>query len=228
MSQIISKNVQANLRQYWNDLPLIKKIDKTIFNFLRNDNRSKIVSVLSRGVKDLDESGKEFIRHAMTVQEIQSQIKEIHNCDITETNTHFHIQKLIDKGFVKEILEIKTGRRPKKYFGRTAKIFLDSGESETYNIEEDEFTKRLLDLITRINPALEKDAIQKKFEEYKEKKSKLLMVKIDDWMEKYNTQILDSEIEFKRLFLYIFKALSHNEEFSQFFSEILEMLDYSS
>lgn len=227
MPQLISENIQAVLRQYWNDLPLVKKIDKSTFNFLRNDNRSKIVSVLSRGVKDFDELRNEFIRHALTVQEIQSQIKETQKCDITETNTHFHIQKLIDKGFVKEIIEIKTGRRPKKYFGRTAKIFLDSGESDKYNIEEDDFTIRLIDLITKINPSLEKSVIQSKFEDFKEKKSKLLMEKIDAWMEKYNSEILESEIEFKQLFLYIFKALTHNNEFSLFFSEILEMLDYS-
>ena len=220
-------SIQETLKQYWNELPLIKKIDREKdFQFLTNDNRAKIISVLSKGKKDT-ENNKEFIRHALTVQEIQAQIKEQFKYDITETNTHFHIQKLIDKGFIQEVLEIKTGRRPKKFFGRTAKIFLSSGESPKVNIEDDDFTKRLIDLIARINPKLKKEDLLPKFEDMFRKKTELGMEKIGDWMEKNNSQILESEIEFKELFLYINKALTYNNEFIKFYSDVLEMLKYS-
>lgn len=217
------------LQEYWNELPLIKKVNnKTDFAFLENENRFKIINVLSHGINDFNYAqSKNYIRHAFTIKEIKSQIKIHHNYSITEANIHFHIQKLAEKGFVKEVLEIETGRRPKKYYGRTAKIFLSSDESSETDVnyaEKDEFTKKLIELIVRINPSTSRKEILDKFNFAYKSKAKIDNEKIGKWMDQYTKDIVDSEIEFKELFLYISKAYTFNTEFLELYNFILETL----
>ena len=228
-----TKDDQKKLIKYWNELQLTKKIPKNDdFKFLENENRYKIITILSQGIEDKNiENSQVFIRHALTAHEIRTQIKKLHDYDITEANIHFHIQKLIDKGFIKEVHEIKTGRRPKKYYGRTAKMFLASeedGDSKIEKIGEDEFIRKLIDLILLINPSIERDAILSRFKVIYESKKLIDYNVIEKWMTKYKDEITKTEIEFRELYLYISKAMTFNEDFVNFYSFILENLKFQT
>ncbi|MCE7734156.1 MAG: helix-turn-helix transcriptional regulator [Candidatus Heimdallarchaeota archaeon] len=85
---------------------------------------------------------------------------------LKKSNLYFHLQKLEEDGFVREIGFVKKGKRHTAYYGLTAKIFAPTnlGDQPRYPILETEGFKQL---ISRISPKSKPANIEKILDDLK-------------------------------------------------------------
>lgn len=83
----------------------------------------------------------------------EMQIEMLGSEVLKKSNLYFHLQKLEEEGFVKEIGFVKNGKRHTAYYGLTAKIFSPTSLADhpMYSILESEDFKKL---IIRISPKI--------------------------------------------------------------------------
>ena len=210
------------LRQEWEKTPLTKKVSGEDFRILSQENRYLILRALNDGIKE-SENDFQYKRHMLTAQEILDYIQKNHNEDFKLTNVYFHLQKLQEKGMIKEVDQKgETGKRPKTFYGRTAKIFLnvnDMGEDL-----EDEFYTKLFTIIKKIRPDLDENEIKKPFQRLNEMKWGNELKILDEWFA-CNKEIIDRvDIDNTKLYMYLARLLDFHNEFMDYNDKIADLL----
>ena len=214
-------DLHYRLRQEWDKTPLTKEVSGDDFRILSQENRYLILRALNDGVKESD-SQIDYKRHMLTAHEILEYIQKNHNDDFKLTNVYFHLQKLQEKGMIKEVDQTGTGKRPKTFYGRTAKIFLnvnDMGENL-----EDEFYIKLFTIIKDIRPDLDENEIKKPFQKLNEMKWGNEIKILNNWFA-CNKEIIDRvDIDNTKLYMYLARLLDFHNEFMDFNDKIAYLL----
>lgn len=208
------------LRKTWEETPLILKVAIGDFNLLHHENRYIILRALKTGVQETEPIS--YTRRVLTAQEILEFIKINQNDEFKLTNVYFHLDKLKEKGFIKEVTTIGTGKRPKTFYGRTAKIFINS-ESMSEDIENDEFYKKLFKIVKFLNPGMSEEEIKKPFKDLNsivyDKESDILQ----KWFEDHKDLLDELDIDFARLYQYFAKLLDFHNDFIKYNKEISDL-----
>jgi DNA-binding transcriptional ArsR family regulator len=214
-------NLQDELRKAWESTPLILKVSKENFQIISQENRILILKALNKGIMEKEHG---HTRHILTAEEILEYIQKNHNGDIKLTNVYFHLQKLQEGGFIKEVSQIGTGKRPKVVWGRTAKIFL-STDFAMEDLENDDFFLKLFDIIKRIQPKKSLEEIKKPFFEMNSIKWEKEEQFLEKWFIEHKDLIDNIDIDHARLYMYLAKLLDFRNEFIKFNNEISELLN---
>lgn len=216
---MIDLDIHKYLRNVWEETPLSVKVPKDDFKLLSQENRGLILKALNTG---LYESKYDYLRHILTAQEILDYIQKNHNEDFKLTNVYFHLQKLQEKNFIKEVTQIGTGKRPKTFYGRTAKIFVNSDSMEE-DLENDPFYQKLFQIIHKLNPSISESKIKEPFNKINNLKWDKQAKTLESWFNK-NKDILDEiDIDYTRLFLYLNYVLDFGSDYIPLNKELADM-----
>ena len=148
MSITLQEPSENRIYSFWQTIPLVKKMDDEKFNHLKQGTRQKIVEILRTGIDDNSSNHKK--RYALTANEIQLLLTN-DGLKTSLQNTYFHLNILLEEGFITEIAILKDGRFNKRYYGRTAKLFLFTSFSDEFNQNSVEAKKKFLELIDMVN-----------------------------------------------------------------------------
>jgi hypothetical protein len=159
---------RRSLYTYWDSLQFSKNVNSSnLFLVQQSVVKSFIIKYIRDGIED--EFGKLnnlSRRHAFTVNELhEAYEKKSIDQKYSLSNFHFHIKRLVEDGYIREIAKILEGRHYQAYYGRTA---------ITFNILYDDLLSAKMrqnifdpmqDLIKEMNPELEIDYISQLFDE---------------------------------------------------------------
>lgn len=214
------KEFHNSLRLSWEETPLIVKVENEDFKILYQENRYMILKALNRGIKETE---FHYTRHILTAQEILEYVQNNHNEETKLTNIYFHLQKLQEKGMVKEVTQIGTGKRPKTYYGRTAKIYLNTDDTG-YDLENDEYFPKLFEIIKTINPSLSESEIKNVFVEYNHFKWDEEERILNEWFSKHRDVLEKVDIDSARLYKFLAMILDFNSDFKTLNDKIANLL----
>lgn len=196
MIQTEENDKKKELYNFWRSIPLIKRMSKEEFEAIRQETRNAIIELLRTGIKD--EKSENNQRYALNAQEIQEYLNA-KGIKTSLQNCYFHLNILINGGFIKEIAILKEGRFNKRYYGRTAKLFLDMGFANNIEDKIEEGKEIFLNLIKIANskePENAKEVVGLFLNEKWE-----FFVKIEDRLDKWfkdNAEaLIDSNIDVK-------------------------------
>jgi hypothetical protein len=159
------------LFDYYEKIPIILEYEADEFQELYQQmTRGAIIKALGKGIEDYyPGTNEKKVRHALSAMEILEVVNKLIKEDkhgkfaeigeIKKANLFFHLNKLEDAGFIKEIGVIKSGRRRTTYFGRTANIYITFGmdQMKAYTLFENE---TFIDLLKAMNPQKSEEQIR--------------------------------------------------------------------
>lgn len=194
MAQIEEEDKKKILYTFWRTVPLIKRINNEKYLVVKQPTRSAIIEMLRTGIKD--EKSENNLRFALNAHEIQQHLNE-QGIKTSLQNVYFHLNNLLDGGLIKEIAIIKEGRFNRRYYGRTAKLFLDVFFKEANNIDIkiDENKTKILNLIKASNSNREPKNAEEIVESFL-KERYALYAEIDDKLDKWFKNNAESLIDF--------------------------------
>ena len=145
---------------YWDNLPTILTIEDTDFyEKIFNHIRGHVVYILREGVDDTQpETSKKIKRRVLSASEIKDRLEEIMGQPIKKANLYFHLQKLEDAGFVKNVASISRGKRTTTFYGRTAKAY--SPKYEKKSMSDFHKTDELKQFIHVLNPEIDSQEVE--------------------------------------------------------------------
>ena len=211
--------LHKELRIAWEQTPLIVKIPNDDFKILYQENRYMILRALNKGIH---ESELDYTRHILTAHEILDYVQNNHKEDTKLTNIYFHLQKLQEKGMIKEVTQIQTGKRPKTYYGRTAKIFLNT-EDMGYDVE-DEFIKKLIIIIKTLQPQLDESEIKQYFQDLNEFAWENEEIILGKWFSTHKELLDKVDIDSARLYLFLAKLLDFDTVYKDYNNRLVDLL----
>ena len=204
------EDITATFRETWEQTPLISIVPSADFRLLYQENRVLILKALNAGISEPD---YHYTRHILTAQEILDFIQKNHNEEFKLTNVYFHLQKLQEKGMIREVTQMGTGKRPKTYYGRTAKIFLDT-EDMGYDLENDEFFQKVFMIVSKLHPELNESEIKKPFYDLNSFKWENIQKLLNNWFTEHKEILSSVDIDNTKLYVYLARLLDYfNEEY---------------
>lgn len=208
-----------HLKSIWDQTPLMETIEHDRFKILLHENRKLILKAFNIGII---EPNFNYTRHILTAQEILKYLHENHNEDIKLNNVYFHVKQLENQDIIKEVIQKKTGKRPKSYYGRNAKIYLDSGYVE-YDINEP-FYQKLIELIKMLRPEIDESEIKKPFLNLYDMRWKNEERIIKNWFFTHKELLENVDIDDVRLFMFLAKLLDFSSDYKDSMKKISDFL----
>lgn len=188
---------QLEIYAFWRSIPLIKKVSYEKFEQVKQETRNKIIEILRTGIED--KYGEFTRRYALNAQEIQDiLIKK--GIKTSVQNTYFHINILLEEGLIQEIAIIKEGRFNKRYYGRTAKLFLFTGYYLDTQERFDKAKMKFLTLIEILTDGNRDKELEKNVESYLNERIKIFNEsedKLYSWFEQNADKIIEYNIDVK-------------------------------
>lgn len=204
------EDITATFRETWEQTPLISVVPSADFKLLYQENRVLILKALNAGIAEPD---YHYTRHILTAQEILDFIQKNHNEDFKLTNVYFHLQKLQEKDMIREVTQMGTGKRPKTYYGRTAKIFVDT-EDMGYDLENDEFFQKIFMIVGKLHPELNVSEIKKPFYDLNSFKWENIQKLLNSWFTEHKEILSSVDIDNTKLYVYLARLLDYfNDEY---------------
>ncbi|OLS16382.1 MAG: hypothetical protein HeimC3_54980 [Candidatus Heimdallarchaeota archaeon LC_3] len=237
LQEITEENKKEELFKFWVKLPVFKVIPYPEgWISIDQEVRKKILSILAEGIEEEwpSISGTKRRRRALSAKEIRENLtknlghtKENKKEDeeYTLQNVYFHLQKLVEGEYIKEVASLSTGRRPIMYYGRTAKILIPSQQPETKK-KDSPFFNNLVQVIKYIHPELTLEEIEETFNQL-DKTSNIDQEIVKKWIEEKNNILQKVDVDYKELYLYLFKIRMMNSNTVSLYQKITEMLDFS-
>ena len=206
--QEVSEN---RIYTFWQIIPLVKKMNDEKFTQLKQETRQKIIEILRTGIEDTSSENNK--RYALTANEIQSKL----TTDGSKTslqNTYFHLKVLLDEGFITEIAILKDGRFNKRYYGRTAKLFLFTG-IEKIDRKAGESKKKFIELIRMVNTEAEQHSLEKIIDEFIHEKTQFFLDienKILTWFERNADIFIKKNLDVKETYEIVFDFILNGDQ----------------
>ena len=214
---------QSELYSFWKSIPLIKRMEPEKFDHVKQVTRSKIIEILRKGIEDANSDVKK--RYALNAQEIQ-EILTKEGLKTSLQNTYFHINILLEEGFIQEITILKEGRFNKRYYGRTAKLFLFTSYSNNIQEKMEEGIKQFSELINVINDEKSENHVENMIEEFLNNQLNYyyeLETLINAWFEKNAEKFIEHDLDVKETYQMIFE-LVYNGNQSDLNKKMIKML----
>ncbi len=154
----ISKK-RTMLFDFWKDIPVTCEMKDSCAKIAYQEVRGQILDILREGI--VDEPIPEHVtiprRHALSAQECQMYVSKRLERRVKLSNIYFHLNRLEEFGFIKEIVTIKGKKHDIAYYGRTAQLFHFGGSDSKEKSEEDQkFQEVMIAVLEAFNPTLEK------------------------------------------------------------------------
>ena len=190
---------KKSLYLYWHKLPYFKTMDTILHSHVEESEvKSFIIKYIRDGIED--EFGKAnnlSRRHAFTASELHSAYtKKQKGQKYSQSNFHFHINKLVEDGYLKEIVKLLEGRHYITYYGRTAIAFIGQYDNILTETTVQEMWDPLRQLLKDMNPKTDPETINQKVDE-----SLLLMqdfyYRLFSWIEDNYPMIYKSKVDLK-------------------------------
>jgi hypothetical protein len=150
------------LFDFWKNIPITCDMKASYHKIAFQEVRNIILDILREGILEevpLDKTKKRR-RHALSAQECQKYVSERLERRIKLSNIYFHLGRLEELGFIREIVTIKGKRHDIAYYGRTAQLFYFGGLDPDNKLEDEE--KKLgtiTTIIKSLNPRIEEEKI---------------------------------------------------------------------
>lgn len=197
MNTTVNEKKKEKIYSFWKAIPLIKNMEAEKGNSIQQETRSQILEILRTGIED--KHGEYSRRYALNVQEIRELLIQ-KNLKTSLQNIYFHLNILLEQGLITEIEILKEGRFNKRYYGRTAKLFLFGKSSDIPQERIEEIKNTFTNVIKAINA----DNITKKMDGTVELflnermdefiKSEILL---NEWFEKHAQSFIEYNIDVK-------------------------------
>lgn len=204
---------------YWQEIDIIRQFGPDqLEGTIDQPVRKAIINILSEGRTIIDEDGNERTLRVMNASQILEAINEIAESDsnkyglnkIKRSNLYYHVNALVDKGFLAEVGMIPKKNRLISYYGRTARVFL-------LNYDHDKQPPMLDDgdlprLMKAINPDLPDQKIDKVIDGLRLMYQKVDPSPIHNWFEENEQELRKSDIDIRHLHNVFHKILSFDDE----------------
>ena len=167
--QISDPKFKKGIFNHWQKIPVIKEIPEPMpLKLVKQEVRSEILDVLRKGIEEYDEKQDLIeVRHVFSAKELHKLIKERLSIKIKISNVYFHLNKLLDKGYVQIVTSIKEGRQITHFYGRTARLFLWMGEPlDTTDVNDESKFSDFIIILKRFNPDLTSVTINELFRSF--------------------------------------------------------------
>lgn len=111
------------LYDYWQNLQTFKEYPEEIASkIIHQPIREDILVILRNGLEE-EINDQKYYRYAMSANELLDEVNKRREDIVKKTNLYFHLKKLEDSGFIREVVSYIEGNHKIRYFGRTAKLF---------------------------------------------------------------------------------------------------------
>lgn len=210
------------LYSYWEELPMIMKLELSHEEVLSHEVRGLILQYIRKGKEEKIDGTKRY-RHAFSAKELLDMANEKMDEKMKLQSMYFHLQKLQEYNLLYTVTTLQEGRHHVAYFGRTARGFLFQGIKDkdkyiNYFAEGAKFAQA-------INPEVSKnkfDALLKEFKAIHQKSEK----KIIQWLEDHKEIINENNIDSATLFSFLALINSHNKRMTNLMHEVAQLLNF--
>lgn len=172
-------------------------------------------------------------RKALNAQEILHELNDLldrkfkikeerKKYDLSLHSLYFHLQKLVEIGFIKTVAILKEGRHNVAYYSRSAKVVLFK---DTFTEDEkisNAFTS-MMKLASLLNPDLDTKKTKEFYDRFNEI-NKNSLDQIQRKISKFQDQIYEANIDPNDIQRFFTLLNQINPEFVKLFNEILEYL----
>ena len=213
---------KKKIYSFWKDIPLIMNMEPEKFECLKQETRNQIIEILRTGIED--KNSEYSRRYALNAQEIRELLQK--NLKTSLQNIYFHLNILLEEGFISEIEILKEGRFNKRYYGRTAKLFLFNKFADITQDKVDEGKKALIDIIKAISINKLPNNTENIIELFlKERWDGFIQneIRLNKWFEKNAQSLIDSNIDVKNTYE-LFLALIINRSNTKYSKEMESLL----
>lgn len=218
---------KKSLYEYWRTLPYFKTMDSLNFSQVEESEvRSFIIKYIRDGIED--EYGKEnnlMRRHAFTAKELHAAyMKKWKDQKYSPSNFHFHINSLVEDGYLKEIAKILEGRHYISYYGRTAISFIGKYDNILTSSTVRDLFGPLKQLLKDMHPEIDPETINQLVDE-----SILSMqdfyYRFFSWVEDKYPLLYQAKVDIKELLSIVGHYSFFHKEFGKISEKIGSLLD---
>ena len=213
---------REKLFTFWEELPALKIVDMPQKEVYGNKKiRSYIIRFLREGI--IDEADEELRRrrHAFNAQEIKKNVKEFK--DTSLQGLYFHLQKLKEAKLIDVVAILPKDNHNIKYYGRTARIFLN------IDLEEDKkHYSKAFAAITAFAKAKNPSFDEKKVDEYLDRfmnYQQKQRERITEWLVERESAIVEHDIDMDYFYKFMFFIDPIHPEYIQIFKDMQDFLD---
>ncbi|MFW9906506.1 MAG: hypothetical protein ACFFFH_19495 [Candidatus Thorarchaeota archaeon] len=194
---------RQNLFDYWENIPQFVFVNVPKDKYFSHPVRREIIKLLRQGIEEESPDGKFKVRHALNVSEIDANLSQVTEKEISKTTLYFHLDILVELRLIEIVATLLEGphrRNKTNYYGRVARnLFVSSSQYiyENYKTQFDEFQKFTkligLDLPTNYSN------IPKQFSET----NKHFFRVFAEWLIKYEELIDKNQIDMNLLYEFL-------------------------
>ena len=224
------------LYDFWESLPPLKIIPKAEDDVYGHKVRLQIIKLLRNGI--IDESEENRRRRALNAREILSILKELKvKEDIDEEGAsktkkislqslYFHLQKLEEAELIQTVTILRKGSHNTAYYGRTARIYLHMD-----NVKHKKKISKAFSAIKKFAKIENPDLNEKKFDQLQKEylsREKQRSERISKWLTKYESLIVENDIDLTSFFQFMEILDTINPEIIQILKELKDTLELES
>ncbi len=223
--KILDSPETDTILNHWNKISAIKEIyDSSSFKLISQGIRSDIVDLFREGIKEYNPISEQALtRHVFSAKEILEHMEKTLEAGLTLQNIYFHLSKLEKAGFIIRIAYIKEGRNITKYYGRTARLFVQVGSSNEF-FKEDKM-KKIQTLIKKINPDITTDTQINVTKELK-KSTDESRQRIKHWIEVNEKILLELNYDFRDIYEILFLIDTFDRSTNEITLKLAKLLKY--
>jgi len=212
------KASESEFLSYWQEIDIIKQFEaEELEGALDQPVRKAIINILSEGREIIDKEGNSRVLRVMNASQLLERINKIaeepnkYNVEpIKRSNLYYHINALVERGFISEVGLIPKKNRLISYYGRTARVFL-------LNYDYDKKPPILKDdvlpsLMRSINEDLSDEEINGIIDKLNLMYDEVDTEPIYSWVEENEKALRNSEIDIRTLHNIFYKILAFDDE----------------
>lgn len=203
------------LYTYWNELPFLKTLESLKqLTEINTGIKGFIIKYIRDGVEDeFGRMNNLCRRHAFTAKELHDAFVKKHGLKkrYSYSTFHFHVNTLVEEGFLKEVAKILEGRHYRTYYGRTAIAFSSVEDNALASEARPLIFDPIKDFIKEMNPEMDPNHISHLIDEHLELLQDFYF-RIHSWMRDKYPQLYNAKVDIN-LFMDILAhyALFHEE-----------------
>ncbi len=218
---------RKSLYNYWHKLPYFKTMDTLNLSQVEESEVSSfIIKCIRDGIEDeFGRTNNLSRRHAFSAKELHTAYtKKWKDQNYSLSNFHFHINNLVEDGYLQEIARILENRHYISYYGRTAKAFIGQYDNILTSSTVLETFEPIKQLIKNMNPEISLDTIDQLIDEN--------IISMQDfyyrlfsWIEDKYPLIYKSKIDIKDFLNIVSHFSFFHKEFAKTSQKIGSLLD---
>ncbi|MHA2246693.1 MAG: hypothetical protein ACXADY_17250 [Candidatus Hodarchaeales archaeon] len=222
------RKLPDKISDHWQKIPVIKEIPEPMpLKLVKQEVRSEILNVLRKGIEEYDEKQNLVeIRHVFSAKELHKLIKESLSIKIKISNVYFHLNKLIDKGYVQIVTSIKEGRQITHFYGRTARLFLWMGEPlDTTDVTDESKFSDFIIILKRFNPDLTSETVNNLFRSFLQVRQET-HDRAKRWMEKNLEIVTELNVDTRDVYKFLMSIDRCDSKTIETYNKLMKLLNF--